>query len=48
MKKQTIHAIEPIYLSPIKYQLTGFGQVTSLDTINHLFRAHGAIDEIYL
>ena len=47
-KKQTIHAIDPIFLSPIKYQQTGFGQVMSLDTMNHLFRAYGAIDEIYL
>ena len=40
--------MEPIFMSLIKDQLTGFVQVTDLYMMIHLFRAYGAIDKINL
>ena len=37
--------MEPIFLSPVKYQLMGFGQVVALEMTNHLISAYRAINE---
>ena len=48
MKKQIVTTAEPVFLSPLVDQLTGFGQVTELTTLQHLFSGYGAIDEVDL
>ena len=40
--------METIFLSPIKDQLAGFRKFTALEMMYHLFRAYGAISDIYL
>ena len=40
--------MELVFLSPLVYQLTGFGQVSALTMMQHLFSRYGAIDEIDL
>ena len=40
--------METIFLSPIKDQLAGFRKFTALEMMYHLFRAYGAIGNIYL
>ena len=48
LKKQIFTAVEPVFLSPLVDQLTGFGQVSALTMLRHLFVSYGAIDEIDL
>ena len=48
MKKQIVTAAEPVPLSPMVDQLAGFGQVTALTMLQHLFSSYGAIDNIDL
>ena len=48
MKKQIVTAVEPFFLSPLVYKLTGFGQVYSLTMLQHIFSSYGAINEINL
>ena len=48
LKKQIVPAVEPVFLSPLVDQLTGFGQVTSLTMLQHIFSRYGVIDEINL
>ena len=38
--------MDDVFLSLIKYHLAGFGQVISLEMMNCVFRAYGAIDDI--
>ena len=45
MKKQIVMAVEPAFLSPLGYHITGFGQVSALTMLQHLFSGYGAIDE---
>ena len=45
-KNQIVTAVEPVLLFPLVYQLTGFGQVSKLTMIQHLFSSYRAIDEI--
>ena len=40
--------MEPVLLYPIKYQLAGYGQVTAMDMMDHLFKYHRAIENIDL
>ena len=40
--------VQPVSLSPLVYQLTGFGQVYALWILRHLFISYGSIDEIDL
>ena len=40
--------VEPVFQSPIVYQLIEFGQVSSLTMIQHLLKSYEAIDEIDL
>ena len=48
MKNKIFTALELVFLSPLVYQLTGFGQVSALTMMQHLFSRYGAIDEIDL
>ena len=48
LKNQIGTAVEPVLLSPLVDQLTGFGQVSALAMIQHLFSSYGAIDKIDL
>ena len=45
-KNQIITAKEPIFLSPLVDQLTGFGQVSALTVLQHLLSRYWTIDEI--
>ena len=40
--------MEPVLLSPLVDQLTGFGQVSALTMLQHLFSSYGTIDAIDL
>ena len=40
-------AVEPVFLSPLVYQLTEFGQFSSLTMMHHLFSSYGTMDKIY-
>ena len=40
--------MEPVFLSPLVDQLTGFGPVSALTMLQHLFSGYRTIDEIDL
>ena len=46
IKKHIVTSVQPVFLSPPKYQLMGFIQVTALQMMKHLFNSYGAIDKI--
>ena len=48
IKKQIIMAMQPVFLYPLMDQLMGFGQMTALKMLQHLFNSYGATDEINL
>ena len=48
LKNQIVTAAEPVFLSPLVDQLTGFRQVSKLTMPQHLFSSYGKIDEIGL
>ena len=48
LKKKTITAVEPVFLSPLVDQLAGFGQVSELTMLQHLFSSYKIIYEINL
>ena len=48
LKNQIITAVEPVFLSSLVDQLTGFGQVSALTMLQHLFASYRLIDEIDL
>ena len=48
LKKQIATEVEPVFLSSMVYQLTGFGQVSALIMLQHLFSSYGSINEIDL
>ena len=48
LKKQIVTAVEPLLLSPLVDQITGFGQVSALTILQHIFSIYGAIDKIDL
>ena len=48
VKKQIIIEVEPVLLSPLMDQLTGFGQVYALNMLQHLSLSYGKIDKINL
>ena len=48
IKEQPITLVEPVLISPIKDQQTGFGQVMAMKIMENLFRAYGEIFEIEL
>ena len=45
-KKQIVAAVEPVFLSPLVDQLTGFVQVSSLTMTQQLFYSYWEIGEI--
>ena len=47
-KNQIVAVVEPVLLSPLVDQLTGFGQVSALTMLQHLFIRYGVIDKIDL
>ena len=48
IKKHIVTAVEPVFLSPMVYQMTGIGQVSELIILQHIFKNYGAIDKINL
>ena len=46
LKNQIVTEVEPVFLSPLVYQLTGFGQVSAITMLQHLFSSYGAINGI--
>ena len=48
LKKHIVTAVEPVFLSPLVDQLTGFGQVTALTMLQHIFSIYVAINDIDL
>ena len=40
--------VQPVFLSPLVYQLTLFGQVSTISMLHHIFTSYGSIDEIDL
>ena len=48
MKNQIVKAVEPVFLSPLVNQFTGFGQVTALTVLLHLFSRYRSIYKIDL
>ena len=48
LKTQIVTAVEPVFLSPLVDQITGFGQVSALTMLHNLFFSYGMINEIYL
>ena len=47
-KNQIITSVEPVLLSPLVDQLTGFVQVSALTMLQHMFSSYRVIDEIDL
>ena len=47
LKNQIVTAVEPVFLPHMVDQLTGFGQVSALTMLQHLFSSYEAISEIY-
>ena len=48
LKKQIVTPVEPLFLSPLVDQITGFGQVSALTMLQYIFSSYGAIDKIDL
>ena len=48
LKNKTVTTVEPVFLSLLVDQLTGFGQVSALTMIQHLFSSYWAINGIDL
>ena len=48
LKNQIITAVDPVFLSPLVEQLTGFIQVSALTMLQNLCSSYGVIDEINL
>ena len=46
IKNQIITAVQSFFLSPLMDQLTGFGQVTAIQILQHLFNFYKEIDKI--
>ena len=47
-KNQIVMAVEPVLVSPLVDQTTGFGQMSALTMLQHLFSRDEAINEINL
>ena len=48
LKKQIVTTVEPIFLYPLVNQLTGFGQVSAITMLKHLFSSYRLIKKIDL
>ena len=44
LDNQIVTAVEPVFLSPLVDQLTGFGKVYAITILQHLFSSYGAIN----
>ena len=47
-KKHIVTAVQLVFLSPLVYQLTGFGQISALVMLQHLFTSYRVIYKINL
>ena len=48
LQKHIVTEVEPVFLSPLVDQLTGFGQVYALTILQHLCSSYGVIKETNL
>ena len=48
LENQIIVAVQPVFLFPLVDQLTGFGQVSALVMLKHIFTSYRVIDKIDL
>ena len=48
IKKHIVMSVQPVFLSPPVDQLMGFGQVTALKMLQHLFNSYRVIGKIDL
>ena len=48
MKNKIITVVEPVLLSLLVYQLTGFGKLSAHTMLQHLLSGYSKIDEIDL
>ena len=48
LKKHIVTAVEPVFLFPLVDKLTGFGRVSTLTMLQHLFSSYRAINKIEL
>ena len=48
LKNQIVTAVEQVFLSPLVDQLTGFGQMSTLTIIRHIFSIYRVINKIDL
>ena len=48
LKNQVVTVAEPVFLYLMVYQLTGFGHVSALTMLQHIFASYGAIYQIDL
>ena len=48
LKNHIVTAVEPVFISPLVDQLTGFGHVPALTMLQHQFFSHRAINKIGL
>ena len=48
LKKKIATTVEPVFLSPLVDQITGFGQVSALTMLQYLLSSYGDIDKIDL
>ena len=48
LKKNIVTVVEPVFLYPLVDQITGFGQLSELTMIQHLFTSYGSIEKINL
>ena len=46
LKNQIVMAVQQVLLSPLVDQLTGSGQVSTIDVLKHIFTSYGAIEKI--
>ena len=47
-KNKIVTAVEPVFLSPLVYQLTGFGLVSALTILQLISSSYRAIEKIEL
>ena len=45
IKDKIVTAVEPVFLFPLVYQLTGFGQVSALTMLQNTFKSYGEVEE---
>ena len=48
LKRRIVTELEPLFLSPLVDHIGGFGHVSALTMLQHLFSSYRAIDEIDL